>query len=209
MHGPDCRIIIGRTGWAMALLVALLGSTCQAKTLGNLLGPKGANADEKRAAIRQESEEILAALYAERPDLRATIPQAAGYATFNSLNTHLLLLSGASGYGVVIDSASGTETFMRMAQLGAGVGAGIKDYRIVFVFRTRAVMEEFIHAGLQLGGQADAALKSGEKGRAVELAAGVDSDLAPVQVYQLTEAGIALQATLGGTKYWRDKELNQ
>jgi hypothetical protein len=27
-------------------------------------------------------------------------------------------------------------------------------------------------------------------------------------IYQLTEAGVALQATIAGTKYWKDKELN-
>ena len=29
-----------------------------------------------------------------------------------------------------------------------------------------------------------------------------------VQIYQMTEAGLALQATLQGTKYWKDDELN-
>ena len=29
-----------------------------------------------------------------------------------------------------------------------------------------------------------------------------------VKVYQLTETGLALQATLQGTKYWRDGDLN-
>ena len=28
-------------------------------------------------------------------------------------------------------------------------------------------------------------------------------------VYQINESGIALQATVGGTKYWKDSELNQ
>jgi hypothetical protein len=29
-----------------------------------------------------------------------------------------------------------------------------------------------------------------------------------VELYQLTEAGLALQATIQGTKYFKDKELN-
>jgi hypothetical protein len=29
-----------------------------------------------------------------------------------------------------------------------------------------------------------------------------------MEIYQFTEAGIALQATLAGTKYWKDKDLN-
>jgi hypothetical protein len=29
-----------------------------------------------------------------------------------------------------------------------------------------------------------------------------------VEVYQFTKNGIALQATLQGTKYWKDRDLN-
>ena len=29
-----------------------------------------------------------------------------------------------------------------------------------------------------------------------------------IRVYQLTESGLALQATIQGTKYWKDPELN-
>jgi hypothetical protein len=29
-----------------------------------------------------------------------------------------------------------------------------------------------------------------------------------MEVYQLTKNGLALQATVQGTKYWTDKELN-
>ena len=29
-----------------------------------------------------------------------------------------------------------------------------------------------------------------------------------VKLFQLTESGLALQATIQGTKYWKDKDLN-
>jgi hypothetical protein len=29
-----------------------------------------------------------------------------------------------------------------------------------------------------------------------------------VEIYQITKNGLALQATLQGTKYWKDKKLN-
>ena len=29
-----------------------------------------------------------------------------------------------------------------------------------------------------------------------------------VELYQLTKNGLALQATLQGTKYWKDRDLN-
>lgn len=54
------------------------------------------------------------------------------------------------------------------------------------------------------GGHADAAAKAGDKGGAVSAEALIDR----VTVYQLTESGLALQATVKGTKFWVDKELN-
>jgi hypothetical protein len=29
-----------------------------------------------------------------------------------------------------------------------------------------------------------------------------------ITIYQMTESGLALQATVNGTKYWKDDELN-
>ena len=53
--------------------------------------------------------------------------------------------------------------------------------------------------------QADAAAKAGNKGKAFAGAI----DVAPgIKLYQITEHGLALQATIQGTKYWRDEDLN-
>ena len=51
---------------------------------------------------------------------------------------------------------------------------------------------------------ADAAAKAGDLGAAVGGEAIVDN----VTVYQLTQSGLALQATIKGTRYWRDSQLN-
>ena len=59
--------------------------------------------------------------------------------------------------------------------------------------------------GWQAGAQADAAAKAGEKGGAADSAI----DVGPgVELYQLTKNGLALQATIQGTKYWKDEDLN-
>jgi len=57
---------------------------------------------------------------------------------------------------------------------------------------------------LLVGGQADAAAKAGDLGAAAGGSAVVDN----VTVYQLTQSGLALQATVMGTRYWQDAELN-
>ena len=51
---------------------------------------------------------------------------------------------------------------------------------------------------------ADAAAKASDMGAAVGGQALLDN----ITVYQLTESGLALQATLKGTKYWQDDALN-
>ena len=120
---------------------------------------------------------------------------------------------------------------MCMASIGGGLGLGVKDYRILFVFKKKETMERFINEGWQIGGSADAAAKAGNKGAAVgesanvsvstkganasvaggsQSVAGKAMQAAPdMEVYQFTKSGIALQATIQGTKYWTDKGLNK
>jgi hypothetical protein len=63
----------------------------------------------------------------------------------------------------------------------------------------------FVNEGWDFSGQADAAAKAGTDG--AEFSEAVDV-MPGVKVYQLTENGLALQATLQGTKYWADDDLN-
>ena len=50
----------------------------------------------------------------------------------------------------------------------------------------------------------DAAAKASDKGAAV----GGEAVLGGITIYQLTKSGLALQATVKGTKYWKDDDLN-
>jgi len=93
---------------------------------------------------------------------------------------------------------------MKMGELGAGLGLGLTDFRAVFIFNKRSVMEQFVNKGWEFGGQADAAVKSSQQG----YAAGGRVVISDITIYQLTEAGLALQATVQGTKYWKDSDLN-
>jgi lipid-binding SYLF domain-containing protein len=149
--------------------------------------------------------DALVALYKKKPETKEMIRKAAGYGVFSNISSYLLYLNTGSGYGVVVDNSSGKKTYMKMAQVGAGLGLGVKDFRIVFIFRNKSVMNDFINKGWEFGAQADAAAKSGEKGRAVGGEVYIEQD---ILIYQLTENGVALQATVGGTKYWKNKELN-
>jgi lipid-binding SYLF domain-containing protein len=173
-----------------------------------LFSAKGDSVDEKRGVVRTNRDDILAKLYAAHPEAKEKIQKAVGYGTFNNKNMNLFLLSSGHGYGMVVDK-SGKETFMAMGSLGGGVGMGWKDLSVVFIFKNADVMNKFIESGWQFGGEADAAAKAGDKGVAASKEAAADTGANVFEIYQLTDTGVALQATVAGTKYWKDKDLNK
>jgi len=189
------------------MLLTLMAVTLALPAVAGLFSAKGDNADEKRAAVRKQRDEILAKLYAEHPEAKDKIAKAAGYGTFNNKNMNLFLLSTGHGYGMVVDKA-GKEAFMAMGSLGGGVGIGAKDLSVVFIFKNSDVMKKFIDTGWQFGGEADATAKAGDKGGAAAKEGAADTGGNLFEIYQMTDTGVALQATVAGTKYWKDKDLN-
>jgi lipid-binding SYLF domain-containing protein len=163
--------------------------------------------DEQRAKIKQTRKEVLAELYKLNPGAEAKIKKSVGYAVFSNVGVNLVLASFAGGHGVVVEKGmiKDTETYMKMGSAGLGIGLGVKDFRAVFVFTDKDKLQAFIDKGWDFSAQADAAAKSGEKGGQ---AAGAGNIAQGVEVFQITKNGLALQATLQGTKYWKDKDLN-
>jgi len=160
--------------------------------------------DQKRRAILNMKQEVLSDLYRVHPGAKANIAKAPGYAVFSNANINVVLASFSGGEGVVKNNATGKHTFMKMGEVGIGLGLGVKDFRAVFIFHDHRTMQNFVSNGWEVGAHADAAAKAGNKGGAVSGEILLDG----VTVYQLTENGLALQATLKGTKYWKDSELN-
>jgi lipid-binding SYLF domain-containing protein len=160
--------------------------------------------DKKREKSRKMADQTLQELYKLKPTAQAAVQKAAGYAVFNNMGTNLFLLSTARGAGIAV-SSSKQETFMKMASVGAGVGLGVKDYRVIFVFENEKAYKQFLDSGWSGSGQSDAAAKAGDKGGALSGAAEVSPG---VWVYQITKNGVALQLTLQGTKYYKDDDLN-
>lgn len=159
---------------------------------------------EKRQAVLSMKNEVLADLYKLKPDVKAQIARAPGYAVFSNANVNLILASFGGGYGVVKNNKTGKHTYMNMGEVGIGIGLGVKDFRAVFVFHTTRSLNRFIEHGWAFGAQADAAAKAEDKGEAF----GGEVVLDNVTIYQITEAGLALQATIKGTKFWKNDELN-
>src|SRR5215468_6167640 len=183
----------------------VIASSLAVILLATSVASAGDSPDKKRDKTRKMAAKTLQELYKLEPTAKEAVEKSVGYAVFNNMGTNLLLLSTARGAGIAVNSQSKQETFMKMISAGAGLGLGVKDYRVVFVFQNDKALSQFLDSGWG-SAQSDAAAKAGEKGGAysgaVEVAPGV-------LVYQITKNGVALQLTLQGTKYYKDDDLNK
>jgi lipid-binding SYLF domain-containing protein len=162
--------------------------------------------DQQRDKTRKMAAETLQDLCKLQPAAQGAIQKSAGYAVFNNTGANVLLLSTARGAGIAVDSKTKQETFMKMGSVGAGLGMGVKNYRVIFVFENADALSNFLNSGWSGSAQTDAAAKAGDKGGAFSGA----EEMAPgVWVYQITKNGLALQITLQGTKYYKDDDLNK
>lgn len=164
----------------------------------------GHSPKEKRKSVDSMSNDVLKQLYKLKPYLKSQIKEAAGYAVFSSANVNVIVLSASGGYGKVVDNKTHQSTYMKMAAAGIGVGAGVKNFKAVFIFHHQNTLNRFVNEGWEFGAQADAAAKAGEKGDSIQ----GEMVINDISIYQLTESGLALQATVQGTRYWKDDALN-
>ena len=164
----------------------------------------GNTVSDGRNAIHQMGNNVLTQLYSIKPEVKEQIEESPGYAVFSSANVNMLLLSFGGGYGLVENNKTKQCTYMKMGEAGVGPGLGIKDFRAVFVFHSDEVMDSFIEYGWTLGAHIDAAAKFDEQGGAT----GGSISVGDITVYEMTQSGLTLQATLKATKYWKDAYLN-
>jgi lipid-binding SYLF domain-containing protein len=163
--------------------------------------------EKERTEIRQMSQETLTRLYKLQPPAKAAVEKAYGYAVFSNTGIKILFGGSGNGEGVAIKNQDKNETFMKMFEIQAGLGMGVKKFRVIFVFDNQKAFEGFVNSGWEFGGQASAAAKtSPEKGGSMAGAASVSEG---VWMYQLTDKGLALELTGKGTKYSKDKDLNK
>ena len=150
--------------------------------------------------------ETLRLLYKYAPEAKKMVQGSYGYATFSNVGVNLILFSAEGGKGMAHNNKTGINTYMNMASGGVGLGVGVKDFRAVFLFKDKRAYNSFVNSGWEANAQADAAAKYKEDGGAFNGAITVASG---VRLYKLTQNGLVLQATIQGTKYWKDKDLNQ
>jgi len=124
---------------------------------------------------------------------------------FSTFGLKLFFAGGTTGKGVVVNKRTQRQTFMKMVQVQGGLGFGVNQNRLIFVFTNESALRNFIDQGWEFGGQANLSAMASGKGAQFSGAAAV----APgVFLYQLTNTGLAATITVSGTKYFKDTDLN-
>jgi len=116
--------------------------------------------EQQKADIQKIADETLARLYKTQPSAEKAIKKAAGYAVFSNFGMKILFAGGGSGKGLAFNNKTPKNTYMKMIELQAGLGMGVKKFRLIWVFEKHSDLDSFINSGWELGGQATAAAQA-------------------------------------------------
>jgi lipid-binding SYLF domain-containing protein len=164
-----------------------------------------ASKEQQRAEVRKMTQATLNRLYKHQPAARKAILKSAGFAVFSNFGMKILVAGGGKGEGLAVNMKTNQETFMKMVEVQAGLGFGVKKFRLVWIFETPQALDTFVNSGWELGAQTTAAAQVSGQGA---WASGAMSVSPGVWVYQLTDDGLALELTAKGTRYYKDDALN-
>jgi lipid-binding SYLF domain-containing protein len=142
----------------------------------------------------------LEKLYKLHPQAQQTVDKAVGYAVFDITSAYAILFVGQKGKGVLYDNQAKKPVYMSSLRAGTGPGIGHQRVFQVFVFKSKGAMEQFVLAG-GTGGDVSATVSTGKDGSVRSLNPSID-------IYQIPESGMALQASWGGTVYSVDRQLD-
>jgi lipid-binding SYLF domain-containing protein len=160
---------------------------------------------QARTQVREMAQDALATLYEIAPGTRRVIERSAGYAVFSTFGVKLFFAGGTTGKGMVVNLRTNRQTFMKMVQVQGGLGFGLNQNRMIFVFTNESALKNFINQGWEFGGQANLSAMAGGQGAQFSGAAAVSPG---VYLYQLTQTGLSATLTVGGTKFFKDGDLN-
>ena len=159
------------------------------------------SAKRTRAKIDRVADETLQQLLSESDKAKRLYNTAVSYAVFDVTKVSLGV-TGGGGTGVAVDKANGQRVYMHMGTGGLNLGIGGQVFRVVFLFEDRDTFKNFVEKGWEASASANAV--AGRAG--ANAGASFTNGMA---VYQVTAAGLMLQADISGTKYWRSKKLNK
>ena len=163
------------------------------------------SASQQRAEIQELHANAIDRLYDLTPNAQDVLSNAYGYATISATGSHLGLLGGAHGRGLAVNRETGQQLYMKMETYQLGIGIGVKEYDLIFVFGSKHAWDSFISGKFKVGGTAEASATDGYSGGAIE---GADIVAKDTWVYQITTKGLAVGATIKGMSIYPNRKLN-
>jgi lipid-binding SYLF domain-containing protein len=159
---------------------------------------------KKQAEVVAAAQTSLQEFYKAKPELKAMVEKAPGYAVFTTYGLSFLV-GGAGGKGVVHDNKTKKNVFMDMAQASAGLQAGIAESKMLIVFDNPKSLTQFVDSGWEVGAGGGAGAAVQGKGASGGGGSTVVNDS---NFFVLTRNGLQAGGAVAGTKFWKDKELN-
>ena len=195
-----------KPGFTLVLVLVLAAAFVGLGWPGSALAKMTAKEKETaQADIQKTTKGTLQRLYKAQPGAEKAVANAAGYAVFSNFGLKIFVAGSGKGAGMAVDKKTGNATYMKMLEVQAGLGIGVKKFRLVWVFEKTGDFNKFVNSGWEMGGQASAGAKTADKGAAF---AGALSVSPGVWLYQLTDEGLSAELTVKGTKYYKDDDLN-
>ena len=167
--------------------------------------PSQADIAAARQEVQSAAQQALSALYGVAPGARRSIESAAGYAAFSTFGMKLMIAGGTSGKGLAVNQRTNNQTYMKMLQVQGGLGFGVSQNQLIFVFANEEALSNFINQGWEFGSQTNVSAMAGGEG---EMFSGAASISPGVYLYQITETGLSATLTVSGTKFFVDSDLN-
>jgi lipid-binding SYLF domain-containing protein len=156
--------------------------------------------EAKRMEINETAQEALDEVFKASKNAKELYGKAYGWAVFDNLKI-AWGISGGGGNGVAVNKSSGARTYMKMGTAGVGLGLGAQKYQVIFLFQDEKTFRNFVDKGWQADATAQAT--AGTAG-----AGGQTGFVNGVAIYQITDKGLMASADIAGTKYWKNKNLN-
>ena len=185
-----------KTAFVLAFAAALALTGCASNKV---------SVPDQRDSILKMRDQTLAELYKTKPETKDKIDKAPGYAVFSTYGLTVVFVGGAGGKGVAVNNGAKKDTFMEEGSASVGLGLGGTEVRTVFVFNDVQAFEDFVNKGWEFGAQGQLQGQAGETGGGTSASTSFSKS---TEIYQLGKNGLMAQATVAGTKFWKDKELN-